>query len=115
MTEPKMIWRAEIIDRVTLTVCALADGSEEHLPLPEGADPTWCRCYQVEAPSREVLPRVWVGDDHRCSFWWWKSGYWNDADDDLDAGDIFVPRSAPRPTINPAEMGSLDTCSEVDW
>lgn len=72
--------------------------------------------------SGEELPRVWVGESGPCpriffvhepssgepTVWAWA--------EHIDRFDIFIPHDPMgRPTIDPAEMKTIATCSKVDW
>ncbi len=69
----------------------------------------------------EQLPRVWVGDLSRCPPFWlrytrrWIIHSMGHDRDMLRMGDFFVPGNQPEPTIDPAEMKTIETAKEVDW
>lgn len=76
---------------------------------------------RLRTPRPMSEPRVWVGESGPCprvycvheasvrepTIWDWCES--------LDRFDIFVPHSAGKPTIDLADMKSIETCSEIDW
>lgn len=66
-------------------------------------------------------PRIWVGDSISIEHWYWaildNEKYWNSMSSNyaLMPGNIFVPRSEPKPTIDPSKMKTIATCDKVDW
>ena len=71
------------------------------------------------------IPRVWMGVDAMTTWtgpvpegvcWIWDRNGWRDEKYlTRNKGDIFVAGSQPKPTANPAEMQSLEVCTEIDW
>ena len=69
----------------------------------------------------EQKPRVWVGDGKTGGAWLWcqipgacGKASWIDWGW-IEKGQVFVPPGRDRPTIDPSEMKSMETCSKVDW
>lgn len=62
----------------------------------------------------EVLPRVWVGGRIVVNNWSMLDGRWGRFFA-MEFCEVFVPGDQPKPTINPADMKSLETCKEIDW
>ena len=68
----------------------------------------------------EVKPRVWVGVDrptYHSGYWQWFVMGWVRISGGmpLEHGCFFAPSTGPIPTIDPAEMKTIRTCSKVDW
>ena len=72
----------------------------------------------AEPEAAEVQPMVWVGVRTNVKHWCWDlgrlSGSWTlITKEELFSGEIFVPGHLPKPTINPSEMSTIETCKEV--
>lgn len=79
-------------------------------------------CAEADKPRpMSEAPRVWVGSETHITADVWKFGWtpkghrWMGAHHRLSTGMIFVPMQYARPTVDPAEVDSLDTCRTVDW
>ena len=67
------------------------------------------------------MPRVWVGSEETGHTWVWRQmpgalseAAWVDCSW-VEKGQVFMPPGQPKPTVNPADLGTLTTCSKVDW
>lgn len=73
---------------------------------------------ELTAEDAGLLPRVWVARTAKCGrYWRWSATgqQWDDHGNDMWPGFIFVPGHLPKPTIDPADMTTIATCSKVDW
>lgn len=65
--------------------------------------------------SDEVKPRIWVGKAVSHTLWKNRGMGWFVSGRHIIFGDIFVPGSEPKPTIDPSKMKMIETCDKVDW
>ncbi len=63
----------------------------------------------------EVQPMVWLGESVAIQHWMWWVNQWLSVGSlgRLNPGELFVPGHHPKPTINPSEMSTIETCKEI--